>query len=123
MITDEKSLQLIVQLNRLTSIGEIRWSVQEPPYFLRAGTDSVFPLYMEAQYKGTRYALYQCRWRNYDGEHDTMYWTENVWLAVLDPEGRALWETTGDAALWDLMSTARSRLVSIDSLLNDLGSP
>ncbi|KVV85195.1 hypothetical protein WK86_11610 [Burkholderia cepacia] len=79
-------------------------------------------MYLEASYMGTTYALYQERSRSYDGERDMLYWTEDVSLAVMDFDGRALWETTGSTALWDLMSTARSKLVSIDSLLRDLGS-
>ncbi|MBK5125002.1 hypothetical protein IQ288_34825 [Burkholderia sp. R-69980] len=123
MIIDEKSLQLIVQLNRFTSMGEIQWTVQEPPIWLRAGTDAVIPLYLEARYKTARYALYQIRQRSYDGERDMLYWTEDVVLAVLDDMGRSLWETVGGSALWDLLNTARMRLVSLDSLLNDLSPP
>jgi hypothetical protein len=122
MMTDDKSLQLIVQLNRLTSIGEIQWKVEDPPAMLKTGTDAVIPLYLEARYKATRYALYQIRQRTYDGDRDMFYWFEGAALAVLDDTGRSLWQTEGGSALWDLMNTARTRLVSIDSLLNDLSS-
>lgn len=123
MVADEKSLQLVIQLNRLTSLGEIDWDVRQPPASITAGTDSVVPFYLEANYKGRRYGLYQIRWRAYDGEHDTMYWTESVCLVVLDLSGRVLWEVTGVAPLWDLLSTARGRIINIDDLLNDLGAP
>ena len=122
MTNDDQSIQLLVALNKLTSLGTVSWTVNEPPRRLVAGTDVVIPLYLEAIHQGVKYALYQVRIRRYDGDRDQFYWDESVILAVLDGEDRVLFEVSRQySALIDLFSTARSKLVSLDRLLKTLG--
>jgi hypothetical protein len=122
MSNEDKTLQLLVALNRLTSTGQIKWEVAEPPSRIVRGTDVVIPLCFRAAYGKANYALYQQRTRLYDGEHDSFYWTESNVLAILDDDDRVLLEIAKQyAALDDLLSTVRAKVVSLDDLLKDLG--
>ncbi|HWV06676.1 hypothetical protein [Ralstonia sp.] len=124
MFSDEKILKLIVSLNRLTSTGVLEWTLSEPPRRVTAGLDIVVPLYIEAQHRGQRFALYQERSRRFDGERDQFYAVEDLVLAVLDMEGRVLFEVRDQySALQDLFARARASLVDIDSILSDLDDP
>lgn len=119
--SDDKTTALLVKLNRLTSLERVFWHVEEPPRPLSRGTDDYIPIFMVASYKGRRFGLYQQRYQQYDGEHDRFYWNEKVVLAILDYEGRILWETPGySSALADLFETARKKVANVDGIMDDL---
>jgi hypothetical protein len=121
MTPEDKVTSLIVKLNRLTSLGQIKWEVMDAPRTILRGTDDHIPLFMFTAYKGQRFGLYQHRYQSYDGDHDRFYWTERLVLAILDSEGRALWETPGhSSALFDLFETVRKKVSNIEGVLDDL---
>lgn len=118
----DKALDLIIQLHRRTSEGRIAWRVREAPAGMTAGTDSVVPLYLETTVRGNRYAIFEERYRQYDGDREVFYWTSELALAVLDLSGRVLWRINEPyTALDGLYTAARACVVNIDSLLSDLG--
>jgi hypothetical protein len=132
----DKITNLIVKLNKNTSQGKILWRVSSPPGSLTKGTQAVFPLFFRTEYKGQNFALYQCR--SLEPEPLTLEeftrptflssfirpapkknWEERIILAMLDNEGRVLWE--GDAqqsALSDLFDTVRRKVSNIDAILD-----
>lgn len=121
MIPDDKITALIVKLNKLTSLGQLDWYVEDAPRSILRGTDDFVPLYMAASYKGQRFGLYQHRYQSYDGDRDRFYWSERVMLVILDPEDRVLWESPhASSALYDLFETARKKVANIDGILDDL---
>lgn len=119
--SDDKIIALLVKLNRLTSLGQIRWEVHDAPRQLLRGTDDYIPFFLFTRYRGQSFGLYQQRYQSYDGERDRFYWNERVILAILDDEGRALWETTHEySALIDLFETARRKVANVDGIIDDL---
>lgn len=121
MNSEEKITALIIKLNKLTSLGQLDWHVEDAPRSILRGTDDYVPLYMSARYKGQRFGLYQHRYQSYDGEHDKFYWSESVVLVILDPEDRVLWESSqSSSALYDLFDTVRKEVSNIDGILDDL---
>lgn len=121
MNSDEKITNLVIKLNKLTSLGEIQWEVQDAPRAILRGTDDYIPMFMLTSYKGQRFGLYEHRYQAYDGEHERFYWTNKIVLAILDREGRSLWETpTETPALFDLFDTARKKVSNIDGILDEL---
>lgn len=120
MNSDEKITNLIVKLNKLTSLDKIEWEVADAPRAILRGDDHI-PLFMTCSYKGQRFGLYEHRYQAYDGEHDHFYWTNRIVLAILDREGRALWETpTQTPALFDLFDTVRKKVSNIDGIIDGL---
>lgn len=121
MIPDDKITALIVKLNKLTSLEQLKWHVEDAPRSILRGTDDFVPLYMAALYKGQRFGLYQHRYQSYDGDHDRFYWSERVVLVILDYEGRVIWESPhASSALYDLFETVRKKVSNIDGILDDL---
>lgn len=120
MIPDEKITNLLVKLNKLTSLGQLQWEVQDPPRTIARGTDDFIPLFLTTTYKGQRFGLFQQRYQWYDGEHDRFSWSEQLVLAILDNQDRMLWETHQSSALHDLFETARKKVSNVDKLIDDL---
>jgi hypothetical protein len=121
MHPEEKVTALIVKLNKLSSLGQIKWEVRDAPRAILRGTDDYIPLFMSTSYKGQRFGLFEHRYQAYDGEHERFYWTNRIVLALLDWEDRALWETNSQTpALFDLFETARKKVSNIDGLLDEL---
>ncbi|NML27449.1 hypothetical protein [Zoogloea dura] len=119
--SEDKTTALLVKLNRLTSLDKIVWQVTDPPRTLARGTDDVIPFFMYATHKGKHFGLFQQRYQSYDGEHERFYWSEQVVLAILDYDGRVLWETSSySSALADLFETARRKVANVDGLIEDL---
>lgn len=117
----DKTTALLVKLNRLTSEGKITWSLRDPPRVLLRGTDDVIPLFLEATYKGERFAIYQQRYQLFDGEHERHYWSERVVCVLLDSEDRILYEIADrSSALYDLLESARRQVSNIDGILDGL---
>ncbi|MFN7122366.1 MAG: hypothetical protein ACK4NM_10070 [Hydrogenophaga sp.] len=119
--TEEKITALFVKLNKLTSLGQITWRVEDPPRSLSKGTDDYIPVFMSASYKGQTFGLYQQRYQSYDGDRDRFYWSERVAFAILDSEERVLWESVRySSALADLFETARRKVANVEGILDDL---
>ena len=119
--SDEKITSLLVKLNKLTSLDEITWLLEEPPRALLKGTDDYVPFFISAIYKGRTFSLYQQRYQSYDGERDKFYWSERVAFAILDSGGTVLWETSRySSALMDLFDTARRKVANVDAIIDDL---
>lgn len=121
MTADDKITSLVVKLNKLTSLKQLDWEVQEAPRAILRGTDDHIPIFMTCTYKGKHFGLYEHRYQEYDGEHSRYYWTNRIVLAILDREDRALWETPSQIpALFDLFETVRTRVSNVDDILNEL---
>lgn len=119
--SDDKITALLVKLNRLTSLEQIKWKVEDAPTRLLRGTDDYIPFFLLTRYKETLFGLYQYRYQSYDGERDRLYWNERLVLAMMDAGGRVLWETTQPySALSDLFETARRKVADVDGVIDDL---
>jgi hypothetical protein len=118
---DDKITNIIITLNKLTSLDKITWEVSTPPATISSGTNSVIPLFISCAYKNRTFALYQLRYKTTRYDTDELYWTEDVVFAIMDSEERVLWEQTQySPALNDLFETVRRKVSKIDSVLDDL---
>ena len=93
----------------------------EPPRTVAGGTDDFIPFFISARYKNQEFALYQQRYQSYDGDRDRFYWSERIAFAILDHEGRVLWEMPRySSALVDLFETARRKVANVEGIIDDL---
>jgi hypothetical protein len=121
MPSETQITRLLSELTKLTTKGELSWRIKDAPEALHHGTDDVYPLYLEADFKDQKLGLAQRRYRAYDGEHDRFYWTEEVVLVFLDWRGRVTWENRSPhAALSTLFESAREQVADVDGILKKL---
>ena len=123
MPNDTKISRLILRLTKATADGEIKWEGDNPPVTMGMASDDVIPFYLEAEYKGQNIALFERRSREYDGEHDTFYWSGADSIAIIGPHPRreVIWEhQENSSALGNLIRIARESASGIDGILDDL---
>lgn len=124
MTIESKATQLIVSLTKETSKGMIKWDIKPVPNGLDHGTDDLFPLYFQANYKGQRIGIAQRRRRTFNIDYERFFWEEAIVLVLIDASGRILWEfSEGSSALWNLFELVRQKATNIDGILDDLLNP
>ncbi len=120
MNIESKTAQLVTKLMRETAEGSVSWKVEDVPDALWKGTESIIPLYLQTNYKGTRIGIYEVRSKHFYDEPE-YYWTEGLGLCVVDPYGKVTWESREySPALQSLYETAREDASGIDNILDDL---
>lgn len=121
MSTEPNFPKLLSLLTKLTSKGQLDWSIAEPPALATRGTDNVYPLFFETRFKDQQIGMGQCRFRDYDPENDRHVWSERLVMMFIDPYGRVVWETTQPySALLNLFRTVRENAANVDGILSHL---
>lgn len=121
MSTEPNLPKLLSLLTKLTSKGQLDWSIAEPPSLATRGTDDVYPLFFETKYKGQQIGLGQCRYRGYDPDNDRHIWDERFVVMFIDSYGRVIWEATQPySALSNLFRTVREKAADVDGILSHL---
>lgn len=121
MASELKLTRLLSELTKLTSKGQLTWRIKDPPESLSHGTNDIFPLYFETEYKGQGIGLAQRRYQGYDGDHERFYWAEELVLLFVDVRDRVTWETNSPhAALYTLFETVREQAADVDGILKRL---
>ena len=65
-------------------------------------------------------AIFERKFRSYDPDMDSTYWTSDVRLAIFSDSG-VVWDTAEEPArLWTLLKVARESAADIDSIFEDL---
>lgn len=120
MNIDNKAEQLIILLTRETYSGSLRWSHTIPPAGLSTATENFYPLFFEANFKGTTIGLYQRRYKYFFDEHE-FYWCEDIGMCVVGEYGSVLWQyTERSSALINLFEAAREQASGIGGILDHL---
>ena len=121
MVSEIKVTKVLSELTRLTSKSQIKWKVSDTPTTLTSGTDDVVPLFIETKYKEQRIGLAQRRYQSYNGENDTLYWTEEVIIVFVDWRDRITWQSnTPHSAIQTLFEAAREQVSNIDEVFDKL---
>lgn len=120
MNKDSKAAKLITKLLRETLAGSIKWDITNPPKALYQQTEDVVPLYLEAEYKGKIFGVYECRKKDYF-DVDAFHWIKILGFCIVDREGRVIWELDEIfPALYDLFISAREQASGIDDIFDEV---
>lgn len=115
-----KTVELITKLLKLTSESKITWKSKDVPSCITNGTDDVVSSYFETEHNGKTFSIYIRRYQQYSGEFDTIYWTEEVKLAIID-KNNILWSNTNyTSALKDLYEYVQEQAAGLDDILESL---
>lgn len=121
MPNEQKIIQLLSELTRLTSKGAITWSIVDAPDSLAHATNDVYPLYFQTTFKEQAIGLAQRRYQDYDGDRDRIYWTEEIVLVFLDRHKRVIWEARSPvSAMYNLFESVREKVADVDGILSNL---
>ncbi|MDX7085065.1 hypothetical protein [Serratia marcescens] len=116
----DKSIKLILALNKKTKNKSLLWRVVDTPSSFDDGTEDKIPVLYVCTYKQKTLALYLRRYKHFYDEHD-FYWTEKKCLAIINERHQILFEVDEQGqAINDLYSTVTEQASGIDDLLNDL---
>lgn len=114
---DRTAANMAVRLLEETVKGGVQWSITDVPRNIREGTGNVHPLFVETNFKGSRIALYEERYRHFIDE-DNFYWSARVCMAVLDEADRVLWEVWDEPEINELYRVTREKVAGVGRLLN-----
>jgi hypothetical protein len=122
MPSDNKVSQLILRLTKATVDGEVEWESTAPPIELNRTTDDVIESYHQTELKGQTIAIFERRFRAYDGEHDVQYWAGANSIAILRKwPTEVIWEhQENSSSLGNLIRIAKEKSSGIDGILDNL---
>lgn len=117
MSDDPRIVNMVARLIEETATGGLVWRIGDVPRTMTLGSNNVFTLFVETNFRGTRFAVYEMRSRHFT-DVDEYYWVDAVVFAVLDQQDRVLWQMTGTAEVYELFNDVRRRVAGVDKLLN-----
>jgi len=121
MPTESKINRLLSNITRATISNAISWEISSPPRGLEAGTDDLFPVYLQTQYKSQTIGLYERRYKNFFPDFDSFLWATRIGLIFIDLAERVTWEhEEPSVALHNLFQVARESASGIDSIVSRL---
>ncbi len=121
MATDNRILELIVKLTRLTTEGVIIWTISDATHPIIVGTDNIVQISFITEFQGKRIAIYQKRVPYFSGEYERVFWSELIVLAMLDEQNRVLWENSEESpALNNLFEVVREQSSGINDFIDCL---
>lgn len=121
MPSDKQFIQLLSELTKLTSKGEIVWRSATPPRAMTEGTNDLYPYYFEASYKSQSMGLAKRRSQAYDGERDRYYWDEELVFIFIDVMGDVVWEGGRQwKVLGVLFEAVRNKVGNVDGIFQNL---
>ena len=124
MPNDARMEKLIVLLIRKTKEGQIKWEAATPPGTLTEGTDQKIVDYLETTFKEQRIAVFERRFRAYDGENDNHYWADKDCMGFVNGSRftkSITWETSDyPALLYSLLTSAKESAAEVDNILDSL---
>ena len=120
MSAEKKIAKLAAQLTKETINGKVIWGVERAPDGLSEGTNDIFPLYLECEYRGVGIGIYTKRYKHYFDELEYS-WSEDVGICVSGNNSQILWNYEGNIpALLNLYEAAKEQASGIGDILDDL---
>ncbi len=119
MPSEHKLETLIRLLIRETTEGEIKWKASTAPRSRTIGTDDIIQEYFETKFKGQAVAVFERRYRGFNPDSETEYWTSDYCFAFLSG-GAITWETEESNLLFQLFKVAKESAADVDGILDEL---
>ncbi len=116
MNADDQIERFLMQLVRETSVGNIKWSLTEPHYFLNHATDDMVVSYFGAGYNDLEVGVYEARYK-YWRDEDEFYWSSEIRFSVVKYGSLMVDYRKPSAALSQLYEMAKYQVMDFDSLL------
>jgi hypothetical protein len=119
MPNEDKLEKLVLALIRATTQGEIKWELTDVPRQRLRGTDDVIDFFLVTIYKGQEIAVFEKKYKAFDIETESMYWTTADCFAFIS-FGEVKWETDQQPLLSSLLKVARESAANVDGIIDSL---
>lgn len=116
MNSDEQIERLLMQLVRETSIGNVRWRLSEPHYYLNNATEDHVVSHFGANYNGLDVGVFETRYKYWHDE-DAFYWYTGAGFSVVMNGSLIVDYRRPSASLNQLLDMARSQAIDIENIL------
>lgn len=117
--TEDKWIQFVARLIRLTQERKLVWKQLEPPHAVAAGSADVIPVFFVTEVKGKILALYERRFRYYFDEDDWA-WSAKPVLSLLASDGSEVFEFPEKPVTRQLYEEVSRRVADVDSLIDEV---
>jgi hypothetical protein len=112
--------EVVKRLEELTAARKIQWRRMDAPSSVAVGTDSRVPAFFGATFKGRHVGVYEERFRAFDIETETSYWSNRYVLAFFDESWEIAWEAPTMPGVGRLYDAIKYQNADVDSILNDI---
>lgn len=117
MTSDRRKNMLITQILRETLHDQLHWHLSTTPATLTQATGKVIPLYLETDFRGKRFGVYQSRYKHFT-DVEANQWSENIGLCIIQDSEVVIWQVEEPShALHELFKLAREQASGIPELL------
>lgn len=83
------------------------------------GTDDIIEEYFETTFKGQEVAVFERRYKGFNTDNESEYWTSDYCFAFLS-DGAITWETEDSRLLFPLFKVAKESAADVDGILDNL---
>ncbi|MDQ2130638.1 hypothetical protein R4I72_18080 [Leclercia adecarboxylata] len=116
----DKTIKLVVLLNKLTVQKSLEWTVFDAPKSLTEGTEDKIQIIFHTNYKEKDFVIYNRKFRHYIDEYEWS-WTEGIVLAIVTPDFKPIWEMYEQTqALRDLFNSVSKQASGFDDFVDEL---
>lgn len=116
MTSDDQIERLLMQLVRDTSIGNVRWGLTEPHFFLNNATEDYVVAHFGTTYNGLEVGVYEARYKYWHDE-DSYHWSSEIRFSAVMHGSLVVDYRKGSASLYQLYDMARTQAMDFDTLL------
>jgi hypothetical protein len=81
--------------------------------------DDIIAEYFEVTFKGQEVAVFERRYRGFNPDNESEYWTSDYCFAFLS-DGAITWETEYSRLLFPLFKVAKESAADVDGILDNL---
>ncbi|NVZ50240.1 hypothetical protein HX792_07840 [Pseudomonas sp. B6002] len=116
-MNDSRFSNMVARLIEETARGRMTWRLCDAPRNIFIGTEDVIGLYFEGVFKGTKFSIYELRYKHFTDE-EIYYWSSTNVLAVVDNDDRVLWTQNNYREINELYDDVRRKASGVDRLLD-----
>ena len=130
--TEDKWVEAVAKLIKLTQASKIKWSSSKPPDYLKGDADDYVETIFLAKYNDRNLRLYQRIYKiefnpltgsglfKFGDPRPDYLWSSNVALEMLDLDGNKIWKFPQVTPLEDLLTSVRFQVADLDGFIEKL---
>ena len=121
MPSENEINRLLNEITKSTVSNDLHWDMTPAPNALDSGTNDMFPVYLQTNFRSQTIGLYERRYQEYFPDFDSFIWVSRIGIIFLDSFKRIAWEYEGqNVGLNNLFHVARDSASGVDDIFSNL---